>query len=382
MYTRLYIHIPFCSRKCPYCAFFSQEISFGDLERYTGLLLREMSRAAAGSPPGGRIDSVYFGGGTPSLMEPGQIAALLGQVQALFNPAPDAEVTLEANPGTVDREKLEGFRQAGVTRLSLGVQSFDDGMLSSLGRIHSAQQAREAFQAARHAGFDNIGIDLIHALPGQTLVMWQTELQQALSLSPDHISVYGLTVEEDTPFAALHPGQSRLLPDEDLAAEMFETADDILTGAGYEHYEIANYALSGCRSRHNSGYWRRDGYLGLGAGAHSFLLDSGHGVRFSNPVDLEAYAQAVKSGCRPHTDITRLSRDDAMAEFIFLGLRMSDGVRFSSFEQEFGVGFQDAYRYNISALLSQGLLQEDNAAIRLTRRGMLLSNLVFRQFLP
>jgi oxygen-independent coproporphyrinogen-3 oxidase len=255
-------------------------------------------------------------------------------------------------------------------------------MLSKLGRIHTAQQAREAYAAARQAGFENISIDLIHALPGQTGSMWQTELREALRLAPEHLSVYGLTIEEGTPFDAQYDTGSRLLPDEDLAAEMFETADDVLTDAGYEHYEIANYARPGYRSRHNSGYWRRDGYLGLGAGAHSYLNDSGYGVRFSNIAALDKYVIAVDNGYLPRVDNMQLSCSEAMAEFMFLGLRMSDGVLFSSFEREFGPGVRDIFGRAVNQLLDQGLLIEDSTGIRLTRRGMLLSNQVFQQFLP
>jgi oxygen-independent coproporphyrinogen-3 oxidase len=382
MFTRLYIHIPFCRKKCPYCAFNSQEASSHDLNEYAGLLLREMDLAAAQSIPQRALDSIYIGGGTPSLLGPQQVARLIGRAGELFGMSAQAEVTLEANPGTVDLHNLTGFRQVGVTRLSLGIQSFDDSMLAKLGRIHTAQQAREVFVAARRAGFDNIGIDLIHALPGQEMEMWCSDLRQALELAPQHISVYGLTVEEGTPFAAHYAADSPLLPDDDLAAEMFEAAEDLLTAQGYEHYEIANYALPGCRSRHNSGYWKRDGYLGLGTGAHSFLRDGGFGTRFSNTADLDAYTTALLQGTLPRVDVVKLQRGDAIAEFLFLGLRMSDGVRFSSFADEFGISPGEVFAHEIAALLSQGLLTDDADSIRLTRRGMLLSNQVFQRFLP
>jgi oxygen-independent coproporphyrinogen-3 oxidase len=382
MFTRLYIHIPYCRQKCPYCSFFSQEGSLDDLMRYTALLQQEMLLAAEITAPRHKPDSIYFGGGTPSLLEPAQIADLIRQAEHLFGLAAGAEVTLEANPGTVDFRKLADFRHAGINRLSLGIQSFDDQMLKELGRIHTAQQAREAFAAARQAGFDNIGIDLIHALPGQTGTMWLTELHQALQLAPEHLSVYGLTIEEATPFAAQYGIDSPLLPDEDLAAEMFEAADDLLTAQGYEHYEIANYARSGFRSRHNSGYWRRDGYLGLGAGAHSFLRDCEYGSRFSNAADLDEYSTMLHNGNVPRRDVTPLSRRDAMAEYLFLGLRMSVGVQSSTFEHEFGDRLDDVFGNEIKLLLEQGLLAESTCGIRLTRQGMLLSNQVFQRFLP
>jgi oxygen-independent coproporphyrinogen-3 oxidase len=382
MFTRLYIHIPFCRRKCPYCSFFSQEASGNDLDSYAELLCREMLLAAKHAAPQQKIGSIYFGGGTPSLLEPRKIAQLIDQAEQLFGVSAQAEITLEANPGTVDYQRLADFRQAGVTRLSLGIQSFDDRMLVILGRIHTANQTREAFSAARRAGFRNIGIDLIHALPRQTLDMWHADILQALQLGPEHISIYGLTIEEETPFAATYIRENPLLPDEDLAAEMFEAADNLLPAQGYEHYEIANYARDGFRSQHNSGYWKRDGYLGLGPGAHSYLRDTGHGTRFSNTADLRVYATVLQSGTLPRTDMMTLAREDAMAEFLFLGLRMSDGVRFRSFADEFGVGLTEVFAQEIATLLEQGLLTENPSGLCLTRRGMLLSNQVFQKFLP
>jgi len=380
MFTRLYLHIPFCRRKCPYCAFVSRESAAADLDGYAETLLAEMCLAARAFGVEKPLASVYFGGGTPSLLDPSQVARLLERAASLFGLGQRSEITLEANPGTVDRERLAAFRSAGVNRLSLGVQSFADPMLATLGRIHSATEAGDAFLAARAAGFDNIGIDLIHALPGQTLPLWRRELEQALALGPEHISVYGLTVEEGTPFATRYGEDSPLLPDEDLAAAMFEEADDLLTVAGYEHYEIANYALPGRRSDHNSGYWRRDGYLGLGCGAHSFLRQ-GYGVRFGNPADLDAYVRAIAQGRLPHQDKQSLTRQDAMAEFMFLGLRMADGIKGDEFGREFGVGLDEIFGKEVSKLTAVGLLGSAGNRIRLTRRGMLLSNQVFSHFL-
>jgi oxygen-independent coproporphyrinogen-3 oxidase len=381
MFTRLYIHIPFCRRKCPYCAFVSQEPSDGDLERYGDILLAEMGLAAQAFNAGRPLASVYFGGGTPSLLDPGQVARLLEQAASLFGLEREAEITLEANPGTVNQEQLATFRAAGVNRLSLGVQSFCDPMLITLGRIHSATEAKEAFQTARSAGFANIGIDLIHALPNQTLALWRGEIEQALDLAPEHVSVYGLTVEEGTPFAGQYGDDSPLLPNEDLGAAMFEEADDLLTAAGYEHYEIANYALPGRRSDHNSGYWRRDGYLGLGAGAHSFLR-RGYGIRFGNPADVDTYTRAVTQGRLPHQDEQTITRQDAMAEFMFLGLRMADGIDGNGFRREFGVGLDETFGKEVSKLRTLGLLETADNRVCLTRRGMLLSNQVFEYFLP
>lgn len=380
MFTRLYIHIPFCLHKCPYCAFVSQEGSPAQREAYVELLQAEMRLAHAGIPSGRPLESVYFGGGTPSLLEPDQIGRILSLADTLFSLLPHAEITLEANPGTIDRAKLAGFRHSGVNRLSLGVQSLDDRMLASLGRIHSAAQAEQAVQAARRAGFANIGIDLIHALPGQTMEMWRHDLERALGLAPEHLSVYGLTIEEGTPFAQRYT-HDRDLPDEDLSADMFLAADDLLGAAGYEHYEIANYALPGFRSRHNSGYWRRDGYLGLGAGAHSFLRGTGHGLRFGNRSDVDEYAAAITRGQLPRQDRVELSQEDALAEFMFLGLRLADGVSFGDFRREFAVELKERFKRELREMTALGLLAMDDRGVRLTRRGMLLSNRVFTRFL-
>ncbi len=381
MFNRLYIHIPFCLEKCAYCAFISSKPQNGDLENYHRLLLKEMQMVSADRVSDRSLDSIYFGGGTPSLLHPQHVDRILGKAAELFSISPEVEITLEANPGTVDGDRLQAFREAGVNRLSLGVQSFDDDLLHCLGRVHDAGQARRAFHDARMAGFNNIGIDLIHALPGQSFMQWQADLQEAVRLSPEHISVYGLTVEEGTPFALRYPEESPDIPDDDRSAEMFEAADTVLPAAGYQHYEIANYARDGYRSRHNSGYWRRDGYLGLGVAAHSFLR-VGHGVRFSNHDTLEGYSRELASGRLPRRDEHLLARADAMAEFMFLGLRLVEGITCESFEEEFGSRLDDIYGSAIDELVRIGLLQQEHGNLCLTRRGLLLSNQVFARFLP
>jgi oxygen-independent coproporphyrinogen-3 oxidase len=381
MFKRLYIHIPFCLEKCGYCAFISSKPQRDELESYHELLLKEMQLASANGESGSALDSIYFGGGTPSLLHPQQVAEIIEKVKELFFLSPKTEITLEANPGTVDEDRLRAFRAAGVNRLSLGVQTFDDTLLRCLGRVHDAAQARRAFQDARRVGFDNIGIDLIHALPGQNLLQWQADLREAVRLSPEHISVYGLSVEEGTPFSLRYPEDCPDIPDDDCSAVMFEAADIVLPTAGYQHYEIANYAKPGYRSRHNSGYWRRDGYLGLGVAAHSFLR-KGYGYRFSNHDTLVEYRSELASDRLPRSDEHLLTREDAMAEFMFLGLRLAEGVAHESFEGEFGSALHTAYGAVIDELIGIGLLQQEQSVLRLTRRGLLLSNQVFARFLP
>jgi oxygen-independent coproporphyrinogen-3 oxidase len=377
MFNRLYVHIPFCVEKCHYCAFVSRPPQINELSEYPELLLRELQLHPKSSKP---VASIYFGGGTPSLLQPEQLALLLEGISTHLNISSDAEITLEANPGTVDSTSLKGFHNVGINRISLGVQSTDDRFLKVLGRIHTAEQSRQAFRDIREAGFENVSIDLMHSLPGQSLDQWRSELQLAIRLSPEHISIYGLTVEKGTPFAIRYPEDSVELADEDLSADMFELADELLTEAGFEHYEIANYARPGYRSRHNSGYWKRDGYLGIGVAAHSFLRGE-YGVRFNNPDTLDEYRRIVASGRLHRLGEYHLTKEDAMAEYLFLGLRLAEGVTLSSFEHEFGRSLEAVYGTVPLDLDKLGLLSQNGTTIRLTLRGMLLSNQVFGRFI-
>ena len=377
MFSRLYVHVPFCVKKCNYCAFVSNTPRENELAEYPDLLLQEVRLRASAVEP---VASIYFGGGTPSLLQPYQLARLLEGIAATVEIRSDAEITLEANPGTVDLISLKAFLDAGINRISLGVQSFDDHFLDCLGRIHTAAGSRRAFDEVRAARFGNVSLDLIHSLPGQSLDQWRTELRHAVALSPEHISIYGLTVEDGTPFAHRYPVDSPDLADDDLSADMFELADELLTAAGFEHYEIANYARPGCRARHNSGYWQRDGYLGLGVAAHSFLRE-GYGVRFCNPGTVMEYRQGVVSGQLARVDTEYLTLDAAMAEYMFLGLRMADGVDLHAFEREFGRSPETRYGSAIADLVRLGLLTRKGSTLLLTLRGMLLSNQVFARFL-
>jgi oxygen-independent coproporphyrinogen-3 oxidase len=377
MFNRIYVHVPFCVEKCHYCAFVSNIPQNNELMEYPELLMRELQIYASGPGP---VDSVYFGGGTPSLLQPLQLARLLEGIAGQTGISAAAEITLEANPGTIDHISLKEFRAVGINRISLGIQSFDDHFLNCLGRIHTTEQSRQGFQNARNAGFKNISIDLIHSLPGQSLNQWRSELQHAIELYPEHISIYGLTVEEGTPFARIYPADSPALVDEDLSADMFELADELLTESGFEHYEIANYARPGYRSQHNSGYWKRDGYRGLGVAAHSFLRE-GYGIRFSNPDTLEEYRRSITSGQLTRIDEHQLTEGDAMAEYLFLGLRLAEGVSLSAFEHEFGRSLESVYGSAATDLVRLGLLMKNGYVLTLTRRGMLLSNQVFARFL-
>ncbi len=329
---------------------------------------------------GGPLASVYLGGGTPSLLTPHQVQRLVERSALLWGHQTSCELTLEANPGTVTPDALAGFYQAGINRLSLGIQSLDDRSLQLLERPHSAAQARAAYAEARQAGFRNISLDLICGLPHQSAEEWQQQLQQVMTLSPEHLSVYSLSIEEGTPFSRRYADDSPELPDDDQSAAMLEQADQLLVAAGYEHYEIANYARPGHRSRHNSGYWHREGYLGLGPAAHSLLLQ-GWGLRCSNPSDHQQWAAQITAGQLAHRDLEQLTRQQALAEQLFLGLRMADGISPDECREQYGAEAWQRHDQTIAQLLQQGLLHERNGRVALTQRGLLLSNQIFVRFL-
>lgn len=381
MTLSLYIHYPFCLRKCRYCAFNSVSDAPCSPDEYLTGLLTELELRREMPERGSAAVTLYFGGGTPSLLEPAQAARVIEAAAKFYALAADAEITLECNPGTVTRGKLAAFRAAGINRLSLGVQSFNEDFLATLGRAHSAGEALTAFRAAREAGFDNIGIDLIHSLPAQGLAQWQRELSQACELNPEHLSVYGLSIEEGTPFALLEEKGALILPDEEEAASMYELSAEILAVHGYEQYELANFARPGFRSRHNSGYWLRRPYLGFGAGAHSFLRQPEAGLRFSNTEKVEDYLALVCRGSLPTSESRNLSPEEAMAECLYLGLRLAEGVSLERFREEFSRSFLEAYGKVCADLFAGGLLEIKDGFVRLTGKARILSNQVFVRFL-
>jgi oxygen-independent coproporphyrinogen-3 oxidase len=380
MNMALYIHFPFCIRKCLYCDFNSQAGSVISPTEYFAALMREMELRMESMGRALTVSTLYLGGGTPSLLDPRLVARLIEAAARLFAVEADAEITIEANPGTVTREKLTAYRLAGVNRLSIGMQSFSDRMLSQLGRVHNAREGLDAFSFARDAGFANIGIDLIHSLPGENLDIWLADLDQAILLLPEHISAYGLTIEAGTPFHAMDQRGDLALPCEETAAVMFEMTSDLLRQAGYEHYEISNYALPGFRSRHNQVYWQRGSYLGLGAGAHSFLASPHASLRWKNPDSPEFYMKILAEGVLPEEELSAVMEREAMGETLFLGLRMLEGVDPEQFREEFGVTLQDVYPAEFQELLADGLLELQKGRVRLSRRGLILANQVFIRF--
>jgi oxygen-independent coproporphyrinogen-3 oxidase len=371
----LYIHVPFCRRKCPYCSFVSYDYRADDIPLYLSALKKEFQKKASGE----RVRSIYFGGGTPSLLPAADIGELLTLIRTQFTPDKAAEISIEANPGTVDRAYLTDIRKSGVNRLSLGAQSLNDRELVLLGRIHTAAEAKEAVKSARASGFDNINIDLIYGLPAQGLSDWQHTLEEAVLLGPEHISLYGLTLEEDTPMrTAISQGFLPAL-DPDRSADMYELAEDFLAARGYVHYEISNWARPGRECRHNLVYWHNLPYLGIGLAAHSCM----NGRRFANTKDLDKYL-AYCSGKKPPVPELdeEISPEMEMAETVILGLRLGEGIKAADIKSRFGIDILEHYRQQIEEMTAAGLLEQADGRIRLTRRGRLLSNEVFWRLLP
>ena len=381
MRTAIYIHFPFCLKKCLYCDFDSSARRELAPPEYVALLLKEMElRQAQLAEPAGSA-TLYFGGGTPSLMAPELVGRLIDAAAARFGLASGAEVTLEANPGTLSPEKLAGYRTAGVNRISLGIQSFEDRLLSRLGRVHTAGEAIAAFEAARRAGFDNISIDLMHSLPEQSLRQWREALARAIALGAEHVSAYALSVEEGTPFAALLAAGKLPLPEEEEAARMFEATVQLLSAAGYRQYEISNFARPGRHSRHNGVYWRRQSYLGFGAGAHSFLNLDGLGRRWKNDVDPTRYAQAIRRGVLPEEEPEQLTLEQAVSESFFLGLRLLDGLDLARLESRFGGQALAPHVAEAARLEASGALIREGSSIRLAPGMVIVANSVFSRFL-
>ncbi len=389
----LYVHIPFCVRKCAYCDFNSYS-GLGYLhDSYVAALCHEIERCST-LPGRDPVDTIYFGGGTPSLLPPESVLAILNACRGRFELVPQAEVTLEANPGTVEAESLAALFQAGVNRLSLGAQSMNDQELARLGRIHTAGQVREAMRDARQAGFTNTNLDLIYGLPGQRVPGWRRTLKAALELEPDHLSLYCLTLEDHTPLARQILRGAVPQPEPDVAAEMYELARELLRAEGFEHYELSNWARlpdtnawddrasqaqrQGSRCRHNLKYWTGQPYIGFGAGAHSFVS----GVRTYNLSDPRQYIAAVDGGTTAMEGAVPIDSVEALAEAMILGLRLVEGLRWQDIRSRLGRDPRDKYAPELSELQALGLITLDDTSVRLTARGQLLGNQVFVRFLP
>lgn len=404
----LYLHIPFCERKCAYCDFLSAPADLPVRISYIKKLQEEI--AYYGAQYGEyQVSSIFFGGGTPTILEGYQLAAILETVKEHFNITTDAEITVECNPGTLTAGKAEKLVQAGFNRLSMGLQSADDRELQLLGRIHNFAQFLESYDLARKAGFRNINVDLMSALPGQTLKSWQDTLQKVTALRPEHISAYSLIIEEGTPFYERFAederireegGHPRLLPEEDVERQMYELTETFLHTKGYERYEISNYAKPGYECRHNCGYWTRKDYLGLGLGASSLVEHQ----RFQNTSELKTYLeQEYSPQCEGqheriaetiqlqeetgltqtghHIHIEILDKKSEMEEFMFLGLRLMAGISRQQFEKKFQVTLNSVYGEVLRKLKGEQLIEEVAGYVRLTEHGIDVSNYVLAEFL-
>ena len=370
----LYVHIPFCSSRCSYCDFATGLYQSELADRYVRALVAEIKTSAHRRAV---VDTIYFGGGTPSLLSPSQLDRILATVNDTFAIDASAEVTLEINPGSVNPEKLRAFRSAGINRASFGAQTFDDAELAKLGRSHSTAGTLRTFADLKSSGFDNVSFDLIAGLPGQTLAGWQRNIKQALELRPEHLSFYLLEVHSGTPLAEHIRRGLQPEPDDDLAGVMYQWMLEQASAAGYEHYEISNLCRPGFQSRHNVKYWTGAPYYGFGCSAHSY---DGRRKRWSNQRDVLKYVELVESGASSVVQKQQLSPDDVRAEALFLGLRMMRGIDMRRYGESFGVDLRDEHGEDLDRFYQAGLLEFDGDLMRLTRNGALLSNEVFAAF--
>ena len=372
-YTGLYIHIPFCVRKCAYCDFTSYAGRESLFEPYIGALERELGSYGAGVAAGAAADTVFIGGGTPSVLSAELISRLCKSVRTNFELAERTEWSMEVNPGTVTEEKLNAMLEGGINRVSVGVQSFCDAELRAAGRIHSAQEAYDTVLGLRAAGFENISIDLMASLPLQTAESFKKTLGTAAELPVRHISVYSLIIEDGTPLKEKYDSGEYPEPDEDEDRELYRYTGEFLAGRGFERYEISNYAAPGYESRHNIKYWECTPYIGAGAAAHSYTGSE----RYFNTPSLEEYI----SGGGRRMGLERLSENDRMSEFMMMGLRMTAGVSYAEFVRRFGRDLRSVYARELERLVPTGLLEERGGRLRLTPRGLDVANPVMCEFM-
>ena len=379
----IYIHIPFCVKKCPYCDFNSVSDANIPDDAYIVTVLKELAAHIEGEPSLAykTLETIYIGGGTPSLIKPHNIKRLVSGIKRMFLGLHSQESTIEVNPGTVKKDALTGLLDAGINRLNIGIQSFNDKTLKTLGRIHSAKDTLKCYEYARRTGFDNIGIDLIFGIPDQSVDEWEQDLKTAIALKPEHISAYNLTVEKGTEFFELQKSGGLIQPSEEEQVLMYELAIDSLKEAGYNHYEISNFSLNGFESRHNLRYWSCMDYIGLGAGAHSYISFPAWGVRWWNESDPASYMRQINETEQAIAGKERLTKKEALGEGIFLGLRRIRGIDVNWFLRRFNMSLKDLYMHKFAALKMEGLLYEDAVGLRLTRKGLLLSNEVFREII-
>ena len=377
----LYVHIPFCVRKCEYCDFLSAPAGADTQQEYVRNLLLEIEQKGVRCTDY-EVTTIFFGGGTPSILKAGWIADILNAIHRNFKVRKDAEITIECNPGTLTFEKLSIYKSAGINRISVGLQSASDAELRELGRIHTYEDFLKSYDLIRKKGFSNVNIDLMAALPGQTLKSYEQTLRRVLALKPEHISAYSLIIEEGTPFYEKYEADEllrekgekpQMLPSEETERLMYERTKELLLAHGYERYEISNYARRGYACRHNIGYWRRENYLGFGLGSASLLENE----RFHNTTDLTDYL----GGDYLAYEQEKLDKKSQMEEFMFLGLRMTDGISTECFRQTFGLTVELVYGPVLEQQIADQLLRKEDGRIFLTERGLDVSNYVMAQFL-
>lgn len=373
----LYIHIPFCVRKCLYCDFLSNVANAEEIEEYVEALEKEIH---AWAETNYRVSTIFFGGGTPSVLSGDQVGRIMGAIREVFDIEEDAEISMEANPGTVTSQKLKAYKAAGINRISFGLQSANNEELKTLGRIHTYEEFVESYRLARTCGFENINVDLMSAIPNQTWERFEVSLNQVLELNPEHISVYSLIVEEGTPFAKFYGEGMSLenqLPTEEEERNIYYKTKECLEKAGYQRYEISNYAKEGKECRHNLGYWERTDYLGLGLGSSSLM----NNVRFKNTDDMVQYLKDANKKEQIREDVQPLSVNEQMEEFFFLGLRKMEGICTKEFENTFGISVEAFCGKQLEKLETEGLLINQKGNIRLTEKGIDISNYVFAELL-
>lgn len=377
----LYVHIPFCVRKCEYCDFLSAPAGADTQQEYVRNLLLEIEQKGVRCTDY-EVTTIFFGGGTPSILKAGWIADILDVIHRNFKVRKDAEITIECNPGTLTFEKLSIYKSAGINRISVGLQSASDAELRELGRIHTYEDFLKSYDLIRKKGFSNVNIDLMAALPGQTLKSYEQTLRRVLALKPEHISAYSLIIEEGTPFYEKYEADEllrekgekpQMLPSEEIERLMYERTKELLFAHGYERYEISNYARKGYACRHNIGYWRRENYLGFGLGSASLLENE----RFHNTTDLTDYL----GGDYLAYEQEKLDKKSQMEEFMFLGLRMTEGISTECFRQTFGLTVELVYGPVLEQQIADRLLRKEDGRIFLTERGLDVSNYVMAQFL-
>ena len=370
----LYLHIPYCLHKCGYCDFNSHPENQEESIRYVDALLKELR---AYSSKKYTVPTVFIGGGTPTILLPSQLKQILDRIQQSFNLTPDCEITIEANPATLKLQALHEIRTAGYNRISIGVQSFDEKELKLLERVHNEEEIHSTIQQARSAKFENLSIDLMFALPHQTTEKWCSHLNQAIVKNPDHLSTYNLTIEPTTSFFKLHKKGKLCLPHEDIQLEMYKTTIQTLEDAGYQQYEISNFSKPGMESRHNINYWNNGEYLGVGAGASSYL----NGERFKNTNLPSNYIREIGAKKNAIETRERLEPMQAMGETLMLGLRLLKGISIDVFENRFQVSFQKVYGKILEPLLSQELITFNQNRIALSRKGLFLADSVILKFI-